>query len=75
MGSRQIRGRKNAFGFQQLGVSFRAGGERKYRFLVVVEVEYGEHFAADRFISHPEDQVCAPLHGFDDVGQAQQVSP
>ena len=68
VGSGQIGGRKNAFGLEELGISFRSGGEGKYCLLTVVKVQHGEHFAADRFIPDPEDEVCAPLHGFDDMG-------
>ena len=75
MRPRQIRGRKHTFGFQQFSISFRPGGKREYRPLVIVKVHQGKHLAANRLVPHPEDQVCTPLHGFDHVGQAQQVFP
>jgi len=39
---------------------------------VAVEIDKGEHLAADGLIADPEDKVGAPLHGFDDVGEGEE---
>ena len=38
----------------------------------VVEVDEGEHFAADGLVADPEDKVGAPLHGFDGVREGEE---
>jgi hypothetical protein len=39
----------------------------------LVEVDEGEHFAAEGFVADPEDEVGAPLHGFPGVRQGEEV--
>jgi hypothetical protein len=39
----------------------------------LVEVDEGEHFAADGFVADPEDEVGAPLHGFGYVGEGEEI--
>ena len=50
------------------------GRGTRFRMRRVVEVDEGEHFAADGFVAGPKDEVCTPLHGLDDVGDGQQIS-
>lgn len=38
----------------------------------VVEVDEGEHFSADGFVAYPEDEIVAPLAGFDSVGEGEE---
>ena len=37
-----------------------------------VEVDEGEHLAADGLVADPEDKIVAPLHGFNDVGNLKE---
>ena len=43
-----------------------------FRVRGLVEVEEGEHFAADGLVADPKDEVGAPLHGFGDVGEGKE---
>jgi hypothetical protein len=38
----------------------------------VVEVDEGKHLSADGFVAYPEDEVVAPLTGFDGVGESEE---
>jgi hypothetical protein len=69
-----------AFDFEELRVTGGAGsvgddelwvvGLRVFRF---VKVDEGEHFSADGLVSGPEDEVSAPLHGFDHVREGEEI--
>ena len=48
-----------------------AGGDRGGAGFV--EVEDGEHLAADGFVAGPEDEGGAPLHGFDGVREGEEI--
>src|SRR3984885_4125750 len=63
VGARQVGSRKHAIRFQQLCISFRPGSKGKYPPVVLIQIGHGKHLAAERLISHPIDQVGAPLHG------------
>lgn len=69
-----------AFDFEEVGVAGGAGGVRENQAFPrglrggLVEVNEGEHFAADGFVSSPEDEIRAPLHGFDHVREGEEVS-
>jgi hypothetical protein len=39
----------------------------------LVEVDEGEHLAANGLVAHPEDKVRAPLHRLGDMRQAKQI--
>ena len=66
--TRQIGGGEHTFDFQQLVKTLRPSGKREHRFVIVIQIQHGEHLASDRLVADPEHQVRAPLHGFDDVG-------
>jgi len=68
---------EDAFGFEEFGVALGPGGvgDDGLGFGVVgclVEVDEGEHFAADGLVADPEDEVGSPLHGFDGVGKGEE---
>jgi hypothetical protein len=72
-----VGGGDDAFDFEKLGVALGAGGVGDHRAtfisLIAVEVDEGEHFAADGLVSDPEDEVGAPLHGLDCVGKGEDI--
>ena len=55
-------------GEQRVGLAASGG----FRVRGLVEVEEGEHFAADGLVADPKDEVGAPLHGFGDVGEGKE---
>ena len=75
-----------AFDFEEFGVAGGAGGihhegvvddsaavRRILRRARLVEVDEGEHLAANGFIADPEDEVRAPLHGLGHVGEGEEI--
>ncbi len=68
----EVGGGEEAFGFEELVEALGAGGEGDDGAAVAIEVEEGEHFAADGLIAGPEDEVVAPLGGFDDVREMEE---
>ena len=79
MGSGEIGCGDDAFGFEQFVEAVGVGGEGEDRAGAggvgcgIVEVEEGEHLAADGLVGCPEDEIVAPLAGLDDVGEGQEV--
>ncbi len=71
VGAGHVGGGDDALGFEQLGVAFGAGVEPEDSSACVVEVDEGEHFAADGFVADPEDEVVAPVHAFGCVGEGE----
>jgi hypothetical protein len=73
---------EDAFEFEEFGIAGGAGGVHHEGVVgdatalraFVFEVDEGEHFSADGFVAGPEDEVGAPLHGFDHVGKGEEVS-
>ena len=66
-----------AVSFEEFGVALGAGGEGEEADDViggsgVVQVDEGEHLSADGFVADPEDDVVAPLSGFDGVGEGEE---
>ena len=66
-----VGGGEDAFDFEKIVVAFGAGAVGDDSLAFAVEVDEGEHFAADGFVADPEDEVGAPLHGLDGVGQGE----
>jgi hypothetical protein len=78
VGAGQIGGRDDAFSFEQFVEPFRRGGEGESRFgepgaAGVVEVDEGEHLAADGLVGDPEDEVVAPLARLDGVREGEEI--
>jgi hypothetical protein len=59
--------------FEEFGVTLGAGGVGDHRLAVGVEVDEGEHLAADGLVADPEDEVGSPLHGFDGVREGEEI--
>jgi hypothetical protein len=75
----EVRGRADAFGLEEVGVALRAGGVGdgaagliSLGAAAAAQVDYGEHLAADGFVSCPEDEAAAPLDGLDDMGEGEE---
>jgi hypothetical protein len=74
-----------AGGVGEDGVGFGRGWHRPIHAMVLhewgtrrllawlVEIDKGEHLAADGFVAGPEDEVVAPLHGFGDVREGEEI--
>ena len=74
----EIRSGDDPFGFHQFMEAIRDGGEGEYGFgeagaTGIVEVDEGEHLAANGFIADPEDEVVAPLACLDDAWKGEEV--
>jgi Protein of unknown function (DUF3738) len=61
-----------ALEFEEFGVALGAGRVGDDAGAVCVEVDEGEHLSADGFVADPEDEVGAPLHGFDSVRKLEE---
>lgn len=68
----EVGGGAEAFAFGEVGEALGGGGEGEDAVFIGCEIEEGEHFAADGFVADPEDEVVAPLEGFDDVGEGEE---
>ncbi len=75
-GAGEVGGGDDAFDFEELVEALGVGGEAEVGAgeagTGVVEVDEGEHFAADGFVADPEDKVVAPLASFDGVGEGEE---
>jgi len=69
-----IRGGKDAFGFEEFGVALGACevGDDAGGAALVFQLHHGEHLAADGLVADPEDEA-AELFGLDDVGEAEEI--
>lgn len=74
VGAGEIGRGDDAFCFEEFGEAVGGGGEGEDGAGVVVEVGEGEHFAAEGLVADPEDEVVAPLHGFFDVGEGEEIA-
>lgn len=63
---------KEAFALDELREALGAGGVGDDGFAATVEVDDAEHLAAYRFVSGPEQEVGAPLLGFNDVRKGEE---
>jgi hypothetical protein len=75
-----VGGGDDAFDFEEFGVALGAGGVGDQRAIfvsfvavVAVEVDESEHLSADGLVADPEDEVGAPLHSLDRMGEGQDV--
>jgi hypothetical protein len=75
-----VGGWDDAFDFEKFGVTLRAGGVGDDRGCFVslargiaVQVDEGEHLAADGLVADPEDEVGSPLHGLDGVRETEEI--
>jgi len=75
-GAGEVGGGDDAFDFEELVETLGVGGEAEVGAgeagSGVVEVDESEHFSADGFVAYPEDEVVAPLTGFDGVGEGEE---
>ena len=74
-----VGGGEDAFAFEEFVVALPSGRVRDdcasfvlLRALIFIEVDEGEHLAANGFVSDPEDEVGSPLHGLGDVREGEQ---
>lgn len=74
VGTGEIGSGNDALDFEELGTALRTGGEGEDGARVVLEAGEGEHFASDGLVANPEDEGCAPLHGFFDVRKGAEIS-
>ena len=79
VGAGEVGGGDDAFGLEELVEVLGVDGEHEVGAgeagAWVVEVDEGEHLAADGFVTHPEDEVVAPLAGLDGIGEGEEVGP
>ena len=75
-----VRGRNQSLALEEFGVTGGAGGVGEQRMARAVggvgrfvQVDEGEHFAADGLVAYPEKEVGAPLHGLDHVRQSEEI--
>jgi hypothetical protein len=76
VGAGEVGSGDDAFGLEQLVEALGVGGEHEVGAgeagAGIVEVDHGEHLAADGFVADPEDEVIAPLAGLDGVGEGEE---
>jgi len=75
-----VGGGDNPFDFEEFGVTLWTGGVGDDRpwfvslvAVVTVQVDKGEHLAADGLVADPEDEVGSPLHGLDGMREGQDI--
>jgi hypothetical protein len=77
VGAGEVGGGDDAFGLEQLVEALGVGGEHEVGAgeagAGVVEVDEGEHLAADGLVGDPEDEVIAPLTCLDGVRESEEV--
>jgi hypothetical protein len=78
MSAGQVGGGNDAFNFEKFVESFWRRSERERSLgetgaTGVVEVDQGEHLAANGFVADPKDEVVAPLARFDGVGESKKI--
>jgi hypothetical protein len=76
-----VGGGNNALDFEKFRVTLGAGGVGDDRAwfgalgtVVAVQVDQGEHLAADGLVADPEDEVGAPLHGVHHMREGEEKS-
>ena len=74
MGAGEIGGGDEAFDLEEVGEGLNADREGDDGVLRAggIEVDEGEHPAADGFVADPEDEVVAELHSLDDVRESEE---
>ncbi len=74
MRPRQVRSWDDVFDFQEFCEELRSCSEGTNRLLIIIEIQDGEHLAANGLVPDPKDQVRSPLHGLCHVWELPEVA-